>query len=309
MKKLVLMLLLMLFSISQVYSLKTFYIPKEVYSDDEILSLNDLIPELNINRVIGYLNSEKTIFNSNNLEKTMYGILKSYYNDFELKFESETVIIIRIDKKNKVEDFFDLEKYLKNYFYDNFPNLSLVELPDIKEKLNVENIEITRNFLNKDKLYIYANIKTKDGANLFRNYILTVADFKKVLFYNDDLNRNEKIMKNNTYEATTNILTLNHKILTSENFEFGKYITNKYVKKDEILNPIYLKRIPDIKRNDIVTIVVNFSGISVNSWGKALNDGFIGESLTVVNTVTNKKITGILKEGPILYIGNGGDTP
>ena len=61
-----------------------------------------------------------------------------------------------------------------------------------------------------------------------------------------------------------------------------------------------------IKKNTVVTLSVQTDNMSLTTPGRALEDGAIGQSIRVVNTTSNKQLTGIVKDATTVVISVAG---
>jgi len=291
---------------SFVFSTIIFHVPKEIISEDRIFSLKDIFQDLDYDRTISYISGDSITYSKENLSKILYGLLSSYYNNFEVSFESDQIKIIYNDKqtanKNNVDLLALLEKAINEYDSE-----LIIQNIDLKNAPNtVTEAEITRITSSNDKLYISLYITEEDNKKRYLSVTAEVAKFEKALIYSKDTKRGTILNETLTEEATINSLTTKYSPIDIQLLKKGKYELSKDVKAGEILDSRYLKRIPDIKSGDILTIIVEYEGIRITSIARAMTNGNYGEIINVRNTETGQIISGKLIEGPAVLVKIGG---
>ncbi|PNR89554.1 hypothetical protein HWHPT5561_04340 [Petrotoga sp. HWH.PT.55.6.1] len=297
----------MLFASSIVFSSIVFTIPAVIFSEDWIFSLKDIFPEMKSDRTISYIVNDKIIYSEIELSKILYGLMSSYYSDFELVFEESTVTVVyKNDQKDLDVNYIDLESFLQQKIkeYDNSLTVNSIDLKVLPEK--VLSAEVIKIFQSYDKLYLSLNIKDDKNNQKVLTVIANVSKYEEVLVYSKDLTRGTMLNEELTEPATKNVLTINNKPVDVELLRSGSYELTKDVKKGEIVDSTYLKRIPDVKAGDIVTVLVEFEGIKVSTLARAMTNANFGDTLSVRNVESGNIITGKLKEGPILLVSLGG---
>ncbi len=289
------------------FSNMVFTIPAVIFSEDWIFSLKDIFPEMKSDRTISYIVNEKIIYSEKELSKILYGLMSSYYSDFDLVFEESTVTVVyKNDNKDIDVQYIDLEIFLQQKIkeYDNSVTVNSIDLKVLPEK--VLSAEVIRIFQSYDKLYISLNVKDDKNDQKTLTVIANVSKYEEVLVYSKDLTRGTMLNEELTEPATKNVLTINNKPIDVELLKSGSYELTKDVKKGEIVDSTYLKRIPDVKAGDIVTVLVEFEGITVSTLARAMTNANFGDTLSVRNVESGNIITGKLKEGPILLVSLGG---
>jgi len=289
------------------FSNMVFTIPAVIFSEDWIFSLKDIFPEMKSDRTISYIVNEKIIYSEKELSKILYGLMSSYYSDFDLVFEESTVTVVyKNDNKDIDVQYIDLEIFLQQKIkeYDNSLTVNSIDLKVLPEK--VLSAEVIRIFQSYDKLYISLNVKDDKNDQKTLTVIANVSKYEEVLVYSKDLTRGTMLNEELTEPATKNVLTINNKPVDVELLRSGSYELTKDVKKGEIVDSTYLKRIPDVKAGDIVTVLVEFEGIRVSTLARAMTNANFGDTLSVRNIESGNIITGKLKEGPILLVSLGG---
>jgi len=289
------------------FSNMVFTIPAVIFSEDWIFSLKDIFPEMKSDRTISYIVNEKIIYSEKELSKILYGLMSSYYSDFDLVFEESTVTVIYKNGQKDIDvQYIDLESFLQQKIkeYDNSLTVNSIDLKVLPEK--VLSAEVIKIFQSYDKLYLSLNIKDDKNNQKVLTVIANVSKYEEVLVYSKDLTRGTMLNEELTEPATKNVLTINNKPVDVELLRSGSYELTKDVKKGEIVDSTYLKRIPDVKAGDIVTVLVEFEGIRVSTLARAMTNANFGDTLSVRNIESGNIITGKLKEGPILLVSLGG---
>jgi len=297
----------MLLVSSVVFSKMVFTIPPIIFSEDWIFSLKDIFPETKSDRTISYIVNDKIIYSEKELSKILYGLMSSYYSDFDLVFEESTVTVVYKNENQHIDvHYIDLENFLQQKIkeYDNSLTVNSIDLKVLPEK--VLSAEVIRIFQSYDKLYISLNVLDDKNNQKTLTVIANVSKYEKVLVYSKDLTRGTMLNEELTEPATKNVLSINNKPVDVELIRSGSYELTKDVKKGEIVDSIHLRRIPDVKAGDIVTVLVEFEGITVSTLARAMANANFGDTLSVRNVESGNIITGKLKEGPILMVSLGG---
>lgn len=297
-------ILIYLVSLIFIFS-NTFIIKDIIITDDNRLSLKDFFPDITFDRTITFLNSKEIKYSKEQLTNLITPFLDIYYDEYYLKFESEDIIIKKELNISNV-NYFDFKPFLNSFIQTKYPKLTVVNYENIPVETEADELQIVNSFLNKNNLFISLKYKTKNITK-FSSVKVYVEKLESILFSKDIITIGETITSDNTYEATINVLQYNFKTYSKEEIIFGKFESTKIFKKDEPINKTYLKMIPDVKKGDVVNIFVNIGGIKIQTLGKVISDGIYGQNITVRNIETNKMISGILKQGPSVFINLGGE--
>lgn len=300
-------LMILFFLISLIIGLSSniFTVDKVIYTEDNRLSLKDFFKDIPFDRTITYLSSDSNFYNKEDIEKMIKPFLSIYYENYQIIFNSNK-IKIEIKKSNIKDNYFDFTNFLSYFLKNNYPEIKVKKIVQVPKEVDVKNIKVVNYFINSDNLYM--SIKYQSGDIMkFSTINAKVEKFSKILLTKTSLNAGDKLTVDNTYEATKNILEFNFETISLNEIEFGKYKISKNYEANEPINKNYLKIIPDILKGDIVNIFVIYKGITIQTTGKALKDSNYGQTISVKNIDTNEIITGILKEGPSVYVYLGGD--
>jgi len=290
---------------SFLFSQQIFRVPEIVYSEDNIFSLKDIFPEILQDRIISYIINDSIQYDRVTLQRTLTGFLNIYYNDYELIFESDIIVIKKIEEVFE-EEIIEIEKNIEKIVKNYDEELEILSITSRNIPKNISSFNVNSISLNRDNLYISMSIRDSSNKLFYSNYIIKVAKYENVLVFSENVSRNSLVTLENTKESSINILELAFIPIKSENFLFNKYSTSKNMIIDEILNPIYLRKIPDVKSGDIIPVIVKYENIEVKTWGRVMSNSNYGETISVRNIETGTTITGVLKEGPVLLVSIGG---
>lgn len=282
-----------------------FIIGQEIITSDNRLSLKDFFNDIPFDRTIKYINESEKTYSKNEINNLLVPFLNVYYDDYTLSFESEYITIKRETKINSSE-YYNFKPFLIDFIKKQYPNISIVEFENLPYIEDVTDIEIVNNFINNSNLFISLKYKS-NNISKFSSIKIIVEKLEKALLTKDQILRGEVIDRENTYEATINVLDYNFETINFEDIDLGNYESTKIFDKNEPLNKTYLKIIPDILKGDVVNIFVQIGGIRIQTIGKALENATYGQNITVKNMETNKTVTGILREGPSVFVNLGGE--
>lgn len=299
-----LMILVFLISLIFIFS-NTFIIESSVITNDNRLSLKDFFSDIPFDRTITFLNTQEVKYSKDQLTNLITPFLNIYYDDYDLQFESEEILIKRGNNET-YENFYDFKPFLNSFMQREYPNLTIIGYENLPNVFDVSEIKVVNSFLNKDNVFISLKYKTEDIYK-FSSIKIIVEKLESVLISKDIISTGEKLTTENTYEATINILKFNFETVSNGDIFLEKYESTKIFHKDEPINKTYLKMIPDVFKGEVVNIFVNIGGISIHTLGKATENGTYEHNITVKNIETGKMVSGILKKGPSVFVNLGGE--
>ncbi|PNR96862.1 hypothetical protein X924_02745 [Petrotoga sp. 9PWA.NaAc.5.4] len=291
---------------SSVFSKTIFHVPSLIVSEDRVFSLKDIFEDIKVDRTISYIVNDKLVYKKEDLFKILFGLLNSYYEEYEIVFDSEVIeIIYKKDSTNNLE-YINLESFIRDTIkeYDKeliINNINITNVPN-----NIVSADVTRISQSNDKIYLNISINENNEKIRYVSAIVEVAKYQKIPVYSQDLKRGTLINESLTQQATNNILNINYKPVDVNLLNSGKYELTKDVKKGEVVNALYLKKIPDIKAGDILSVIIEADGIKVTTFARSMTNGNFGEIISARNTETGIIISGQLVEGPALIIKLGG---
>ncbi|MFM8454202.1 MAG: flagellar basal body P-ring formation chaperone FlgA [Gammaproteobacteria bacterium] len=117
---------------------------------------------------------------------------------------------------------------------------------------------------------------------------------KPVMTLNRNIEAKEKLEPSDIRWVPANVLTLNRGFLDHLETLNGK-IARRNLKAGTVLIPDDLQKQKLIQRGQIVSVQARRGTLLVSTQGKALNDGFMGESIKVENLNSKRVIQGTVK--------------
>ncbi|BDU50218.1 flagellar basal body P-ring formation chaperone FlgA [Haliovirga abyssi] len=309
---LIIMFFFLLFFLGEVTFGEEIKIKNSIRVTNNIIMLSDILKTDNKNILekakevqIGY---SPKVGEEKKIEKEYINLkIKQLNLDDKIKIKIPDYITITRNYQiltKKIFKYMVLEEL--NSIYKN-SGFSLELKLDMNEelKLPVGNIKVKfgNNRLSDIKIGNYnftVKIFVNDKVEKIIRTNLKVGILKEVYILNRDVKRNEKfsiedvikikkIFINNYYSA--NIEGVN---------EIKGKLYRRNLRKGEILKYKDFIKEKIFKRNSLVTIYVDYNGIKLKATGKALEDGYIGDNIRVLNINSKKIINGIVtKEGMI----------
>ncbi len=83
--------------------------------------------------------------------------------------------------------------------------------------------------------------------------------------------------------------------------ELVNYITLRSLRKEEVIKKSYLKKEPLVRRGEEVNIIFRRGNLEISFVGKALDNGFLGDTIRVRSANTGKILRGrVISEGSVL---------
>lgn len=113
--------------------------------------------------------------------------------------------------------------------------------------------------------------------------------FETVVCASRSLKRGTVIKPKDIYLERRNISSMMEDVVLDMNQVVG-LMTKHNIKDNDTLKRWVLKQSPVVQRGDMVTILVQSGGLRVTAPGKVLDDGFKGQAVSVLNTMSSKKI-------------------
>jgi flagella basal body P-ring formation protein FlgA len=125
--------------------------------------------------------------------------------------------------------------------------------------------------------------------------------FQPVVCASRDIQRGEKISKNDLYFVKRNISHLSSKIVTDMNEVIG-FMAKHSVKKDTSLKEWMFEKYPIVDKGDIVTIIAESGDIKITAPGRILMKGYTGELVKVQNLMSKKEIYAKVVNGAMVAV-------
>ena len=125
--------------------------------------------------------------------------------------------------------------------------------------------------------------------------------FQPVVCASRDINRGERISKDNLYFVKRNISHLSSKIISDMNHIIGSMAKHD-VKKDTSLKEWMFEKYPIVDNGDIVTIIAESGDIRITAPGKILMKGYAGDLVKVQNLMSKKEIYAKVVNGSMVVV-------
>ena len=195
--------------------------------------------------------------------------------------------------KKKIEEKLR-EKYTgKNVEFEFKTNEEGIEAPDGEYTVEFNDEKIDGGEVGKfntyAEIYIEGNVYKKinimiNAGKKEKAYVLTdsVLNGEKFSFFKVELK---------------DVIITDEEIVTKENVNlFEKKIYKTSMKKGEMIKPKDFAPIRIFKQNSKVKLYIEENGLSISYIVKAMEDGYLGENVKVLNEKSKKVITGVVQE-------------
>lgn len=125
--------------------------------------------------------------------------------------------------------------------------------------------------------------------------------FQPVVCASRDIQRGEKISKEDLYFVKRNISHLSSKVISDMNHIIG-FMAKHNVKKDTSLKEWMFEKFPIVDKGDIVTIIAESGDIKITAPGLILMKGYAGELVKVQNLMSKKEIYAKVVNGSMVAV-------
>jgi flagella basal body P-ring formation protein FlgA len=207
--------------------------------------------------------------------KELLKVLKKYgYKDFSAK--SRYVKFI----KNSPIDTSKIASSIKDYYLKHYKHIEIkeiiVEPRGYLETLPQDyQVEINNsNYLSKDGVL---NIKTIDNKQIYFNYYI-VANLW-IYTTKKQIKKDTELSVLNTIKKS--IILDKFRAKPVEVLDANTLQSKRHIKKNKILTSRDIETLNDVKKNSTVNVSLDSKNMSINFNAKALQDGKIGEIITV----------------------------
>ncbi|HOT31613.1 MAG TPA: flagellar basal body P-ring formation chaperone FlgA [Petrotogaceae bacterium] len=293
-----------------VFSAVEITVPGTIVSDDQYFTVKDIWPEFPYDRTIAFIGKSGLTYTSEELAKTLYGLMKPYDIKYELEFASKDIKVLYSQYMIKEEQSgIDIKKDILEKMQKVYPEYVFSERVTTRPAVEkVISYEINSYGLLKDLLNVTFTAKMPDGKKTVGTLSVTVEKNVKVLVVLQDIKKNQQIKADLTCESTVNVLKYEFNMITKEDLENFAYTTLRDLKAGEPINNAFVKKIPDLKAGQTVEIVVDYGTVMVRATGRLMKDASYGEVVQIRNTDTGVLLEGLLAPGAKVFINmNGGD--
>jgi len=147
------------------------------------------------------------------------------------------------------------------------------------------------------KVYIYSN------GHLETEFIMSVRTlaYKDVLCARTMLDREALLSNANVIPKRMEVSANLDYILTEDMLRNRQIITKKWFREGEILDKRFVKIKPDVERNAEVQVYFKSNGVMVSIIGTAMDEGMVGDYITILNKSYNKRYKGrVIGENKVL---------
>lgn len=303
-------LMLFFFFALAVFSAVEITVPGTIVSDDQYFTVKDIWPEFPYDRTIAFIGKSGLVYTSEELAKTLYGLMKPYDIKYELIFASKDIKVLYSQYMIKEEQSgIDIKKDILEKMQKNYPEYVFSEQVTTRPAVEkVLSYEINSYGLLKDLLNVTFTAKMPDGKKTIGTLSVAVEKNVKVLVILQDVKKNQQIKAELTGESTVNILKYEFNIINRHDLENFAYTALRDLKAGEPINIAFVKKIPDLKAGQTVEIVVEYGTVMVRATGRLMKDASYGEVVQIRNIDSGVLLEGVLVQGAKVLINmNGGD--
>lgn len=71
------------------------------------------------------------------------------------------------------------------------------------------------------------------------------------------------------------------------------------------INPAYVGKPVTVRRNSRVTMIYRAGALEISAWGRALDEGGVGDIITIMNLESRKKVQGRISKSGSVEVGLG----
>ncbi len=172
-------------------------------------------------------------------------------------------------------------KFLQTYPSMEIENIDIKSASSINKKFStfkVVKLSITKDNLRRNRGSVLVTLKKGNKRRNFYfryNINATIALYKTTIpiktgrEITPDLVSLQRVKFKTLYDTPI------------KNKDFYKYIAKTNIKEDSVLSLRVLKKLTDIKRNDIVTAIIKEGGVTLSFSAKALGEGNIGDIIKI----------------------------
>jgi len=136
---------------------------------------------------------------------------------------------------------------------------------------------------------VFKNNSFKNKFNIY----CSIGIFEKVLVSTKKIGKGDLISKDSVALAEKDICLFPQSVITDAKMVEGKEAST-YIPEGRVLLDWMLKESPQIRKGDMVDIILNSPGISIKARGMALDDALINSMVRVKNSDSGKIIEALL---------------
>lgn len=196
--------------------------------------------------------------------------------------------------KQKINDKLEEIYSSKDMAYEFKSSDEAIEIPEGNYEVVITDKKILEG--SEGKFYSYAEIVYNEKVYKKINIYLVTGKKTKAYTLTENVSRGEKFSYLKL-ELKDVIGENEEEIITKENsFNFENKIYKGVLKKGEVIKAKDFTSIKIFKQNSKVKVLIENYGVSIIYICKALEDGYLGESVKVLNEKSKKVITGTVQE-------------
>lgn len=142
-------------------------------------------------------------------------------------------------------------------------------------------------------------VRCADRKPWSMNVPVTISQFKQVIVATDNLQRGEKLMRNNIRLESRDVASMPYGYLDDMDDSIGLEVKRR-INAGTSITPSMVKKPKIISRGQKITILAMAGAMQVRMSGKALANGAVGDRISVMNTSTKRKLEGVVaKDGTV----------
>ena len=189
------------------------------------------------------------------------------------------------------------EKYIRT-------EINILKMPD---KLSLPAGEITFDFSKNQQDEFYGKISLScdiiaNGEPYRRvNILADVRAYIKVYRLKKDASRGAALDLSMVEEAVENIASVSKGVI-KDPAELAASKSATFLSSGTVLTRYLLDRLPDINRGDDIKILVKFGNVTATTYGKALQEGSVGELIKIRNSDSKKDLVGKVVDKGVVEI-------
>ncbi len=291
MKKYFIILLLLFFAMSKLFSLNI-TLKKVAIIDNEKITLNDLTESYEGDRH-EYLKIQQVIIAELPYESRMINIqsrlvlqkIKLFNPDVNIRINS-IVTAVRWESLKLCSDIIreSATKYLTEFYSlsqkakVNIVRTPEISVPSVDVELRFTPVTSTEN-INYKRLNV--EVIYEDKIINVSNLIATVEDFVDVLQAKKNIRRGDIIGKDD-FVLVSILANQNHKYVTDLGND-TEWMANSVIRKGSYLQQNNVVSTPFVVRNDLVTVLIRTVSMQMSYQALAKNNGWIGDKIMLQN--------------------------
>jgi flagella basal body P-ring formation protein FlgA len=162
------------------------------------------------------------------------------------------------------------------------------------------------NFDSSSNRFLAILVVPATGPTLYTQQVVgTVYEKMQVPVLKHTVSPGDTIQADDVEWTSSRVDQLAMNAVTDEQQMIGR-IARRPLRQGQILRMTDLINEPTMHKNDLITIAVQTTDMSLTVRGKALEDGAVGQTIRVMNVNTNKQLMGVVKDAATVTIQPAG---